>query len=287
MNPKEIKNLIREEIRSSVKEVLEQFETRWSEKVELLQNDVKSFKTECKKTLLEDREMIRENQAGIERAEEYSRKENIIIRGIKMENKESNEVLFRKVLDLARLLKVDLQDNHISALHRLPTRSTSSSPPVIVRLVNRWKKEQLINASKNMRIPGIFISHQLTPERFKLFRAAMTLKKEEKIKYVWTVGNRILIRKKDGEEAIQITNTDILTKLGWKEGDQYGYRPVTEEEEEDDAEQDSEESNSTAASEPITRRTQQPTINSMLGPKKKPKPNAPATKTRNTGKRNK
>lgn len=221
MDMTEIKEIIREEIHASVtsamKETMEKLESKWNEKYNSLKADLKSNKETQEETLTRIVEDVKYTTSGLQQLEEYSRKENVIIRGLDMKNDESEEELMQKVEKLARSLGVDLQEVHVSTLHRLPTQSTSAPPPVIVRLVNRWKKEQLIRASKEKRLKGIYISHQLTPEKFGLLRRALELKRNGRVKYVWTTGNKILARITDNDRSIEVTGFDTLIKLGWKE----------------------------------------------------------------------
>jgi len=172
----------------------------------------------------ETNEAIIRAVARVERLEEYTRKENVIIRGIEMAGEGEEKELLQKVKEVANSLDVELQDRHISTVHRLSTRATKRPPPVVVRLVNRWKKEELIAASKQKKMKRIFISNQLTPEKLKLLRRAFDLKRENVVNYVWTMGSKLMVRKNEVDEAIQIVDMDMLKRLGWKEEMERNWR---------------------------------------------------------------
>lgn len=225
MDAKEIKEIIREEIRSTVKELMKELKEEMSKEIDEKYkgkiddmreeiNDVREDQTRVNKEIKTEINSLWDR---MHKMEEYSRHENVIIRGIRYKEEETVDELISKVIDVAKKLKTDLNRSEISTTHRLPTKSRNTPPPVIVRVTNRWKKEELIAASKQYRLKDIFITHQLTPYKYRLLKEAIELKRKEVVKYVWTAGNRIMVRRNEGEEATQIVNVQSLMKLGWND----------------------------------------------------------------------
>jgi len=216
MNPTELKEIIREEIRASFKEI----EKQWSEKFSEVREEIEVMKEEIKeikKVTSEIEDSTNELYNKVDQLEEYTRLENVIISGVEYEDDENLEALMGKTIKIARELGVTMNITDISAIHRLYTRNVKYPPPIIVRLVNRWKKEQLISASKQKKMQGIYITNQLTPVKLDLLKKTKDLKRNGVVKYVWTAGNKILVRRSEKEESILISSMDTLIELGWKE----------------------------------------------------------------------
>lgn len=49
---------------------------------------------------------------------------------------------------------------------------------------------------------------------------ALQMKREGKVKFVWTKGNKVLVRRKVNEDAIRILINDELYNLGWREDEE-------------------------------------------------------------------
>lgn len=69
---------------------------------------------------------------------QYTRKDNLIISGVE---KDWNEDVIDKVLTIAKKLEIWLGASDISVCYRLPSRNKEREKPIVVKLVNRWKKE--------------------------------------------------------------------------------------------------------------------------------------------------
>ena len=252
MQPEEIKSIIRNEIRATMKdsmkdlmremkeEMMQEIEEKCDEKIEAVREEINEIREEQSKDKEEVATEINKIWNNIGRLEEYSRNENIIIRGIKYSDEENCEELILKTIGVAKKLKIELKKSYISAIHRLPTRSRNTPPPTIVRVTNRWKKEELIAASKEHRLKDIYITNQLTPFKYGLLKEALDLKRNKIVKYVWTAGNKIMARKNDGEEAVQIMNVKSLMKFGWKENEDNDEQINHDEENNEEDESDSE-----------------------------------------------
>ena len=120
----------------------------------------------------------------------YSRKDTIIVSGAlpqPVEN-ENSELVVRRLL-AEKFPSVTIADNDISVAHRLQakkTRTDGTTPPpnIVVKLVRRNTKIQLIKASRdqNKKTPNrIFINESLSPQRNAVFQSLMKLKKVHKV----------------------------------------------------------------------------------------------------------
>lgn len=310
MDTNEIKEVIREEIRSTMKDLMKQLkedilkevDEKCERKLDIIREEIQEVRRERDRTNKEVDMKLNVLNNRMNNMEEYSRHENVIIRGIKYQEEEKFEELVAKVTEVAKKLRVDLNKSEISTAHRLPSKSRNTPPPVIVRVTNRWKKEELIAASKQYRIKDVYITHQLTPFKYGLLKEALELKRKEAVKYVWTTGNRIMVRRSESEEAVQIMNIRSLMKFGWKDDVEIGSEKTQEdsgtEEEGNDTEEEKSEDEQTEGTggrktakqraTQMQRQKQDTIFNKMMsasGSITEKKKEAKTMKTRNTSKR--
>ena len=120
----------------------------------------------------------------------YSRKDTIIVSGAlpQPSPNEESHILVRDLLS-TKFPSVTIHENDISVAHRLqPKRQNSdgTTPPpnIVVKLVRRNLKLQLIKASRaqNKDAPNkLFVNESLTPQRNSVLQTLIKLKKEHKV----------------------------------------------------------------------------------------------------------
>lgn len=156
------------------------------------------------------------NKYEIDKLEQYMRRDNIRISGIKEEEGETEDILEAKVLGLANNLGVELESRDISVAHRLgkPTEGNKDRPrPVIVRLCQRKKKTQIMKKKKEMKTwkDVIYMNEDLTPLRVALLKI---VKEHDDVKSVTTIDGKILAWYKNRERPLVIHTPDDLYKVG-------------------------------------------------------------------------
>ena len=120
----------------------------------------------------------------------YSRKDTIIVSGDlppPVLNEDSNSVV-RELL-AQKFPSVPIDEKDISVAHRLQqkrARNNGTTPPpnIVVKLVRRNLKIQLIKASReqNKNAPNkVFVNESLTPQRNSVLQALIKLKKDHKV----------------------------------------------------------------------------------------------------------
>ena len=82
--------------------------------------------------------------------EKYDRKKNIVIYGIPLD-KAQPENPMNKALEIIRGVGVDIHERDSDAFHRLRSRDGDPAPPFILRLVNRWKRDEIFDAFKKQK----------------------------------------------------------------------------------------------------------------------------------------
>lgn len=164
------------------------------------------------------------NKTRLDFGDQYSRKSNLIIRGIPWEE---NEDLEEIVQQLAVALKVPLNDTNIVAVHRLPREE--GIPPIIIRFVKYKTRDIWIEASKREKLESeaigvlpstsIFCDEHLSAKNRRLLGAALALKSSKKIKHVWHRNGMVKVREDDNTPVIWVQDESQLER--WYEEAEY------------------------------------------------------------------
>ena len=182
---------------------------------------LKSESSDLKNTSLKEIEKI-------DNLEQYGRRQNLEIAGIPVQDGEDTNAV---VMEVAKLLDVDILPSHISTSHRLPKKigqngNVIRTPPIIVRFTNRDIRNKLYANRKQTRTldlkkfsvndtKKIFINENLTQSRKRLFWKTKQRAKNENWKYYWTHNGSILAKKDDDTDAIPIKSDldlDLIKK---------------------------------------------------------------------------
>ena len=166
----------------------------------------------------------------LEKSQQYNNRDSFKICGIKEptnlrpnETENTNDTV-TKFFETA---SVDLPVQELSMTHRVPTRDTTKSKALLVKLRSRIVRNKLIRMKKDFRenellkreYPDAFIVEHLTPLRAKV---CYQLRQDVTIAKCWTIDGRIKVVKKDAqanEKPITIDSLAQLTKLGWTKKD--------------------------------------------------------------------
>lgn len=146
----------------------------------------------------------------------------------------NNENLHHIALLAATKVGVELVDGDIDWVTRAgsrlvravnPEKDANVSRPIVVRLLRRNKRDQLIKASKSRRnitsndleVPGkafkVFYNERLTKENRLLFRTARAKAKEHGYSYCWVAQGKIFVRKREGKAALQIRSVNDFSNI--------------------------------------------------------------------------
>ena len=144
-----------------------------------------------------------EDETKIDELEQCDRRQNLELQGIPQFGKED---ITQITLDLAKKINVDLEEEDISIVHRLPakqrrsedqsgSKTTKRHPTVIVRFVSRQKRNEMYeNRFKAKEIEdfpvegmkNLFVNENLTQRRKQLFWKTKQKAKELGFKYFWS-----------------------------------------------------------------------------------------------------
>jgi len=176
---------------------------------------------------VESMEMSLDDQAA------YSRRNNIVIHGIPMQEN-GNELAIAKMA--GDIVGVRLKDEDIDAAHRLQsTERNKNAPPFIIKLVNRFKKTEMIKQARAKKPTAekyegapqykIFYTDHLTRRNQEILFQAKRLGDKY---YVWTKNGMVMRRERDSEGArtIRIKSVEEVDQLGIKTSQPIGGNEV-------------------------------------------------------------
>lgn len=191
-----------------------------SEKYDELHQQLEVLRKE-RKVVLDTDIATKKVVADFEDQLQYQRKNNLIFHGIPMEREEN---VIQKVLNIGKVLDVNITPENIDAAHRLP--STKPGPqPVIVKFVNRWKKEDILaqrRVKKTLKTnqigysgPGenIYINEHLTPKNELIAKKCRELRQQGKIFATWVRDCKIYIRISQDSPSKLIKSAEMLHEL--------------------------------------------------------------------------
>ena len=155
----------------------------------------------------------------VDELEQYGRRQNLEIVGVPEKEDENTNAI---VLEVAKMLDVDIMSSHISTSHRLPkkkasSRNNSGSSPIIVRFTSRDIRNQIYANRKKARFvdlknflvsdtKNIFVNENLTPTRKQLFWKTKQEVKNSSWKYIWTHNGNVFVKKDDNASITAIKN---------------------------------------------------------------------------------
>lgn len=172
-----------------------------------------------------------QSQKDLEFQEQIVINDELEIVGIPEEN---NESLINVINITTKKLGVELDESDISYVARVGPRPSSSSKtdrnskprPILVKLVRRLKKNEIIQtckAHRKLTTEGItagppkpiYINERLTRKNRQLFREARLRARQHDFKYCWTRNGYIFVRQADNKPATRIDSAeDLDVKIG-------------------------------------------------------------------------
>lgn len=155
-----------------------------------LQKEVADLRTEVEtltSSIDDKEEVIDELRTQLEEREQYSRRNNLRIFGLKESVNENTDDL---VMEVATKLNVDIDRNFIDRSHRVG-KPGGKPRAVIVKFVGYAPRSKLYRSKKSLKGTGITIHEDLTKPRLNLLKRAIECYTE---KSVWTHDGVIMIK---------------------------------------------------------------------------------------------
>uniref|UniRef100_A0A2A4J0K9 PHD-type domain-containing protein n=1 Tax=Heliothis virescens TaxID=7102 RepID=A0A2A4J0K9_HELVI len=204
----------------------------YDDRITQSENKIIALETQANKHILELNDTISQLRDQLNAQAQEAMSNEIEIMGI---SEPKNENVKHTVLLTAAKIGVDLKDDDVDWVSRIGIGHKSATGdfsakfprPIIVRLLRRNKRDELIKAAKTRKnldskdivsegpTGRVFINEHLTKQNRRLFRDARTKAQGKGFKFCWIRNGQILLRKKEGMATIRIQNmADIHDHLG-------------------------------------------------------------------------
>lgn len=149
--------------------------------------------------------------------DQYSKKYNVIIRGIPYSQNENVRNIVRVIADK---LKINLQAFHLAAAHRLPA-DEGAIPPIIVRFNDLDIKSEMVTKAKKEKLNGsdfgslecpIYVDEHLNAHTMRLLNEAKRQRDLGIFAFAWCRDGKVYIRDVQGEPRRRIIAMEDLTR---------------------------------------------------------------------------
>lgn len=171
-----------------------------------------------KNTLVEKDKQIKCLEVKLAEVDQRTQDDSLEFAGLIPKN---DEQTFDAIKRIASIAGVEIKEEDIVEVKRIPDKRPGVPPKFHVKLNNRQKRYQLLANRKLLNSatsqdPGsqrIYISEILSPHYKDLLWRTKSKAKETGFNYVWYKDSKIMIRKKEGEKIIYIKHADDLIKM--------------------------------------------------------------------------
>ena len=150
---------------------------------------------------------IKQLENGMDSLEQYSRRNCILIHGIKEDAKEGTDELALGVF--SSKLHVNVSPEDLDRSHRIGRRIAGKSRPIIVKFKTYNKRKEVFSSKRVLKGTKVTLTESLTSRRLELLRQA---KNKETLQAAWTSDGRIICLLNEGTTVV-LENHDDLAKL--------------------------------------------------------------------------
>lgn len=161
-----------------------------------------------------------QHEQRITASEQYSRLNNLEVKGIPVVAKESlTDTLHR----IGELLDEPIAEDDIEVCHRVPTKKADNIPNIVIKFKSRSKRDTVLQKARKVRISTrdlgqssnvpVYINEHLCPVLKQLLGMAIAKKKTVNWKFVWTKSGKILARKDESAPIVHIRNAHDVDKI--------------------------------------------------------------------------
>ncbi|XP_052814252.1 uncharacterized protein LOC128241369 [Mya arenaria] len=189
-----------------------------SKKIESLEKRIKDKDNEIINLKREVHENESKNEFAHNEFEQYTRLNNIRIRGLPETNDKANperpEETTQKLVKKLTERNINVTFDDIDIAHRL-RKTTDGKRDVIVRFKSRMKRDLVMRSKRSLRGTGIFIFDDLTKLNHDVFMS-VRLKMKDEVDQAWVSNGKILYRnKQDRIVRVDYSDYDSWLDLPW------------------------------------------------------------------------
>ena len=156
-------------------------------------------------------------EAKLDDIEQYSRRNCLLLHGVKESRKEDTTTTALTVLN--ETLGTELDRDDIDRSHRIGSPNKTSLEgerpkprPIIIKFISYQQRRSVFSQKRKFKNSDYLITESLTKARMSTYRAAQKLVKEERIQSVWSVDGSITVLTNE-ERKVTIKNDQDLEEL--------------------------------------------------------------------------
>ncbi|CAN7947522.1 unnamed protein product [Ixodes hexagonus] len=208
-----------EQVRSSITSLEKKYDSLLAT-VSAHTTDITDLRTEVgalKATVSEQADTILSLRSEMNEAEQFSRRQNMEIHGVKVVPGEAPASIVAELAD--KLGIVEHQPTDVVLVHRLSGKR-ALNPPILVKFTSVEVKDRWMQARGKLRLLStddsperVFFNDNLTQTNRELFWLARTRGKELGYKFVWVKNARIFARKQEGAPHVRILQRSDLNLI--------------------------------------------------------------------------
>lgn len=185
---------------------------------------VESLRKDNASLIAENKALKNQNVAlsrKVAQMEQYSRINNVEIKGIPVTEGEDCAAVMQTIGDT---IDCKLSPTDIDVVHRVATMKEGTKN-LLARFCSRAKKAEFVSKARKAKLclqdiglsgainSPVYINDHLTPENKALFSEALTLKKANNWKFLWTDNCQIKARRTTDSKVLRITCEADLAKI--------------------------------------------------------------------------
>ena len=150
--------------------------------------------------------------------EQYGRRNNIRIVGLRNDKpfETSQDTAWQVVNFINDKMDINISVHQIDIAHRLGPYSRDTNRNIIVRLISRQVKFNVLTHCKELKKTGVYINEDLTHTNQKVL-SSMRLKDPKTVERAWSYEGKLYLRRKGANENELITYShfDEWLNLPW------------------------------------------------------------------------
>ena len=108
---------------------------------------------------------------------------------------------------------VHIKPEDISVCHTLGKAEANRKSPIVIRLISRKTKIEILRNAKRLREFQIYINEHLTKKNATIARQARILRKQQKIISTWTRNCKVFVKFNTDSEHTQIMAISAIEEL--------------------------------------------------------------------------
>lgn len=165
-------------------------------------------------------ERVSSQEMRLVQCEQYSRKNNIEVKGVPTA---ANENILSILGKLGEQIGVPINPDDVEIAHRVPVPNNPTHKNIVVQFVHRMKRNVVLEKSRQKRITSkdldfatscpIYVNEHLCPELKRLLGQAVSHKKDANWKFAWVRNGQVLARRTETSPVVKISSVADLAKI--------------------------------------------------------------------------